>query len=171
LIRCEHAPRREQRFHLLLLHLSSQSVHLIKFLHDRIMIRIIRSQQFAELNVPQLDIRVCLHRSFLLVDTDLMQACNLLVGKTQILAHAGIFSHAQKVLTATKSVPAAALPAHSVFTESAHLSLATEFAKTVAGKSVRAVTPLMLAFPRADALWGGFLSPTDHRCPQQHQKT
>ena len=110
LLRCEHTPRGEQRFHVLLLHLSAQGIHLIQLLHDRVMIRIIRAQQFTEFNVAQLHIRASLHGSFLRVYADLMQAPNLLIRETKVLAHAGILRHAQKVLAPTKSVPAAALP-------------------------------------------------------------
>ena len=40
-----------------------------------------------------------------------MQTRDLLIRETQEHAHAGIFRHAQKVLAAAKSVPAAVLPA------------------------------------------------------------
>ena len=79
-----------------------------------LVIRIIRPHQFAEFNVAQLHIRARLHGSFLRVYADLVQAPNLLVRETKILAHAGIFRHAQKALAATKSAPAAALPYPSV---------------------------------------------------------
>ena len=169
LLRCEHTPRGEHRFHALLFHLSLQGVHFIKFLHDRVVIRIIRAHQFTKLNVAQFHIRASLHGSFPLVHADLVQASYLLVRETEILAHHGIFSHAQKVLAATESAPAAARPAHP--------SLAAELARAASRKLMRAITPLMLftttklvlALPRTGPLRGAFLRPTDNRRRQQNQ--
>ena len=173
LLRCEHTPRGEHRFHALLFHLSSQGVHLIKFLHDRVVIRIIRPHQFTEFNVAQFHIRARLHGSFLRVYADLVQASHLLVRQTEVLANAGILSHAQKASAATKSAPAAALPTHPA------LSRPAELARAASRKLMRALTPLvlaaatklMLALSRGGRLWGAFLSPTDNRRRQQNHKT
>jgi hypothetical protein len=108
-----------------------------------------------------------------------MQASNLLIRKTEILAHAGIFRQAQKVLAATKSVPAAALETHPVLCLPARPALPAELARAASGKLMRAVTPLALsaatllmqALPRIGPLWGTFLSPTDNRRRQQNHKT
>jgi hypothetical protein len=176
LLRCEHTPRGQHGFHALLLHRSLQGVHLIKFLHDRIVIRIIRPHQFAEFNAAQLHIRARLHGSFLRVYADLVQASHLLVREAEILAHARVFRHAQKASAATESALAAALPTHPAFSRPA---LPSELARAAARKFMRAVTPLvlaaathlMLALPRTGPLWGAFLSPTDNRCRQQNHKT
>jgi hypothetical protein len=108
-----------------------------------------------------------------------VQASNLLVRETEILAHAGIFSHAQKARAATKSVPAAALHAHPAPARSARPALPAELAAVSFRELMRAVAPLvlsstahlMLALPRVGRLWGALLSPTDHRCRQQNHKT
>jgi hypothetical protein len=176
LFRCEHAPGGEHRFHALLLHLSLQGVHLVHLLHDRVVIGIIRAQQFTEFNVAQFQIRARLDGSFLGVYTDLVEASNLLVRETKILAQAGIFRHAQKARAATESAPAAALPTHPALSGTTRPSLPAELATV---KPLRALTPLalsapaklMLALPGAGPLWGAFLSPTDNRCRQQNHKT
>jgi hypothetical protein len=96
-----------------------------------------------------------------------VQASNLFVRKTEVLAHAGIFRHAQQARAATESAPAAALPTHPAPSGPAELA---------SGKPMRAVTPLalsapaklMLALPRIGPLGSAFLSPTDNRRRQQN---
>ena len=61
LLRREHTARGEQCFHVLLFHLSPQRIHLIKLLHDGIVIRIIGPQKFTEFNVAQFQICAGLH--------------------------------------------------------------------------------------------------------------
>jgi hypothetical protein len=95
------------------------------------------------------------------------------------LAHAGIFRHAQKVLAATKSVPAAALETHPALSTPPRPALPAELARPASRKPMRAVTPLalsadtllMLALPRVGPLWGAFFSPTDNRCRQQNNQS
>jgi hypothetical protein len=158
---------------VLLFHLSTQGVYLINFLHDRIVIGIIRPHQFTQFDVVQLQVRASLHGSFLRIYADLVQAPNLLVRETEHLAHAGILRHAQKVLATAKFAPAAALPTHPALSGFAELAVVASF------KLMRAVTPfvlsastkLMLALPRTRPLWGAFLSPSDNRRRQQNHKT
>jgi hypothetical protein len=174
LFRGEHTSCGEQRFHLLFLHLSSQRVHLIKFLHDRVVIRIIRAKKFTEFNVAQLHICASLHGSFLRLYADLVQASNLLVRETEKHAYARIFCHAQQVLAAAEFVPSAAFPATVLA-----LFRPAEFTPAAFRELMRAATPfvrsattkLMLALPWAGPFWGAILSPTDHRCRQQNHKS
>jgi hypothetical protein len=163
LLRREHTPGGEHGFHALLFHLSLQGVHLIEFLHDRVVIRIIRPHQFTEFNVVQFQIRTRLYGSLLGLHADLVQASNLLVGETKILAHPGILRHAQKARASTESAPAAALPTHPV-----------AFCKPlrpVTPLVLASTTKLMLALAGVGPLRGAFLSPTDKRHRQQNQKT
>jgi len=174
LLRREHASRGEQCFHVLLLHLSAQGIHLIQLLHDRIMIRIIRAQEFTEFDVAQFHVRACLDGSLLRVYAKRVQAPNLLVGKTKILAHARIFCHTQKVLAAAKFVPSAAPP-----TTASVFSRPVEVVRAASRKLMRALIPfvlpattkLMLALTRTGALWRPILSPRDNRGPQQNHNT
>jgi hypothetical protein len=173
LLRCEDTPCGEHRFHTLLFHLSAQGVHLIKFPHDRVVIRIIRPQQFAEFNVAQFHIRARLHGSFLRVYTDLMQSSHLLIRETEVLAHSGIFSHAQKVLAATEFRPAAALPTHPALSRPAELAAAASRNRmwAVTPLVLSAATKLMLTLPRIRPLWRAVLSPTDNRRRQQNHQS
>jgi hypothetical protein len=109
-----------------------------------------------------------------------MQAPRLLVREAEILAHAGIFSHAQKACATTKSAPAAPLHAHPApAAKPAFPALPAELASAFSRKLTRAVTPLvlptathlMLALPWGWRLWGAFLSPSNNRCRQQNHKT
>jgi len=103
-----------------------------------------------------------------------MQAPNLLIRKTKVLAHAGIFRHAQKVLAPTKTVPATALP-----TTVSPLSRPAEVTRAAPLELIRALTPsvlpsatkLMLALPRTGALRWPILSPRYNRRRQQNHKT
>jgi hypothetical protein len=173
LLRCEHTPSGEQRFHVLLLHLSALGIHFIQLLHDCIMIRIIRAQQLTEFNVAQFQFRASLHGSLLRVYAKRVQAPNLLIGETKILSHAWIFRHAQKVLAATKFVPSAVLP-----TTGSAFSRPAERARAASREFMRALTPfvlsvatkLMLALPKTGALWRPILSPRDNRSRQQNHK-
>ncbi len=173
LLRCQHTPRGEQRFHLLLLHFSAQGIHVIQLLHDRVMVRIIRTQQFTEFNMPQFHIGASLHGSFFRVYADLMQAPNLLIRQTTVLANAGILRHAQKVLAPTKTVPAAALP-----TTVPALSRPAEVTRAASRELMRALSPfvlpsatkLVLALPRTGTLRRPILSPSDNRRRQQNHK-
>ena len=65
---------------MLLLYLSLQGVHLIELVHNRVVIRVIRPQQFAKFNVAQFHIGARLDGGFLCIDADLVQATNLIVG-------------------------------------------------------------------------------------------
>jgi hypothetical protein len=158
---------------MLLLYLSTQGIHLIQLLHDCIMIRIVRAQQFTEFNVAQFHIGTSLHGSLLRVYAKCVQAPNLFVGETKILAHVWIFRHAQKVLAPTKSVPSAALP-----TPMSALSRPAEMARAAARELMRALTPfvlpsatkLMLALPGPRPLWRPILSPCYNRRPKQNHK-
>jgi len=117
-----------------------------------------------------LHIRARLDRSFFRIDADLVQASNLLVRQTKVLAYAGIFRHAHKVVAATKSVPAAALPSHPLPFPSALTSLPAELARAASVKSILAAAHLMLALTRIGPLWGAILGPTNNRRRQQNHK-
>jgi hypothetical protein len=155
---------------MLLFHLSLQGVHLIEFLHDRVVIRIIRPQQFTQFNVVQFQIRTGLDGSFLRIYADLVQASHLVVREAQILAHTRILSHAQEVLAATESAVAAALPTHPFPPAPARPPLPAEIARAPSGKLTRAATPLVLTAPTklmlalrwAGPLWGTILTPADN---------
>jgi hypothetical protein len=175
----EHTSRGKHCLHALLFHLPSQRVHLIKFLHDRVLIRIIRPQELTKFNVAQFHIGASLYGSLLGVHTDRVQASHLLVRETEILAHAGIFRHAHKTPAATKSAVAAALPPPPAPSGPALPPLSSELALAASRKAMLAVAPLMLsaaahlmlALPRAGPLRSVFLSPTDNRRRQQYHKT
>jgi hypothetical protein len=102
-----------------------------------------------------------------------VQLSNLLVGKAEVLAHARIFRHAQKVLAATEFVPVAPLPATPVLSGSAEFAPAAtlEFMRALTPFVLPASTKLMLALPRAGPLCGTFLSPRDNRSRQQNHQT
>jgi hypothetical protein len=148
---------------MLFLHLSTQRINLIKFLHDGVVIRIICAQKFTQFDVMQLQIRVGLYGSFLRIYTDRVQAANLFVRETKKHADAGIFRHAQKVLSTAELAPSTPFPS----------TMSALFAPAVSFELMRASTPsmrsaakLMLAWTGARSLLGAILSPTDHRCRQ-----
>jgi hypothetical protein len=103
-----------------------------------------------------------------------MQASNLLIRETKILAHAGIFRHTQKVLAATEFVPSTplptAVPALSRPAESTPVA-SLKLMRTLTPLVLSATTKLMLALPRAGPLWGGILRPGNNCCRQQNHKT
>jgi hypothetical protein len=174
LLRGQHTARGEQRFHLLFLHFSSKRINLVKFLHDRVVIRIFCVQKFTEFNVAQLQICVGLDGGLLRLYTNLVQAPNLLVGETKNHTHAGIFRHAQQVFCAAEAVASTAFPsiASAAF-------MPAEFTPATFFKVMRpsspflrsAATKLMLALSRARPVRWAILSPTDHRHRQENHKS
>jgi hypothetical protein len=164
LLRREDAARREHGLHALLLHLSSQGVHLIDFLHDGVVVRVVCPQQFTQFDVAQFEIRARLDGSFLGVYADLVQALHLLVSEAESLANARVLCQAKKRLALAKSTPAAALPTISP------LSWPAEFPRAAAGKPVL-TTPLVLGRHRTAPLRVAILSSRYHRSRQQNHQT
>jgi hypothetical protein len=115
--------------------------------------------------MAQLHVRTSLYGLFPCVQAELVQAPDLLVTETEILAHAGIPRHAQKAFAAfpAKSAVAAALLTHPALAATAH--------SPFAAKPVLAVAPLMLSLRWALPLGQRFLTPAENRRPHQNHQT
>jgi hypothetical protein len=153
LLRREDIPRREQGLHMLLHPLAAQLGDLLNFFHNRVVIRVISPQQFAELDAAQFEICASLYRGFLRIHGNLMQAVDLLVSQIQIGARSGVVGQTHNARPTPESVPSVP-PTHSMMSKVSGRTLTGGFMRPLpTGR-------FLLSLP----------TPRDNGRGQQHQK-